>query len=271
MIRYRACLAGTLLLFAAGVEADEPVAVQPAQFVQPPPASGAAPFPGPVTIPAPMPVPGAPAYAGPAPYLGPLPVPGQGPFPLPRPPGPPLIRDYSWIYIDAAPPRKLQVHDIITVIVDEKSEVTSNNSYVRQKQGQFKAELRNFIRIDSSGNLNNAAQNQPSVEGNLQSRLNSRGQVNSREGVRYRIAATVVDVLPNGTIILEARKTIRTNTDVWEYSLTGRMRAQDVQANNTVLSENIADMNIVKSEKGRLRDSTKRGWMIWMYDLLGPF
>jgi flagellar L-ring protein precursor FlgH len=243
MLRFSQKLfAGTLILIASQAGGAEPDPAQEVQFVRP--------------LPPPLPEsPGMP----------------PGPQLLPRPPGPPLMRDYSWTYIDAPQPRRLQVHDIITVIVDEKSEVTSDNRYVRQRQGQFKAELRNFIRIDSAGNLNNAAENQPSVEGNLQSRLNSRGQVQSREGLRYRIAATVVDVLPNGTIILEARKTIRTNKDVWEYNLTGRMRAQDVLANNTVLSENIADMQIVKNETGRLRDSTKRGWLIYLYDALGPF
>jgi flagellar L-ring protein precursor FlgH len=183
---------------------------------------------------------------------------------------PPLMRDYSWIHIDNPEPRQVKVHDIITVIVDEKAESTSDNQYNRQKNGLLKAQLQNFVRIDSSGNLNIAAENSPTIQGRLQSNLQSRGQVSSREGVRYRIAATVVDVLPNGTIILEARKTIRTNKDVWEYRLTGRLRTQDVLANNTVLSENIAEMEIVKSEKGRLRDSTRRGIFLYMYDLFSP-
>jgi flagellar L-ring protein precursor FlgH len=183
---------------------------------------------------------------------------------------PPLMRDYSWIHIDNPEPRQVKVHDIITVIVDEKAESTSDNQFNRQKNGLLKAQLQNFVRIDSSGNLNIAAENSPTIQGRLQSNLQSRGQVSSREGVRYRIAATVVDVLPNGTIILEARKTIRTNKDIWEYRLTGRLRTQDVLANNTVLSENIAEMEIVKSEKGRLRDSTRRGIFLYLYDLFMP-
>src|SRR5262245_51490647 len=56
------------------------------------------------------------------------------PQPLPLPPGPipPRAlrrRDLSWIYIDRPRPRKVGVHDIITVIVDEKSEVTQNSRF----------------------------------------------------------------------------------------------------------------------------------------------
>ena len=89
--------------------------------------------------------------------------------------------------------------------------------------------------------------------------------------MKYRIAATVVDILPNGTLILEAHKSIRSNTEVWEYSLTGRIRSQDVSGNNTVNSENIADLYIAKREQGKIQDSTKRGFITRFYDFFLPF
>jgi flagellar L-ring protein precursor FlgH len=191
--------------------------------------------------------------------------------PRPVPPAVPLASDYSLTALPPVEPREVKVHDIVTVIVNEKAEVTEDSRYNRQKQGQFKAELKEFIRLDDDFNLANAAGNSPTAEGRLQSQLNSRGQLQSSEGVRYRIAATVVDVLPNGTVVLEARKTIRTNWDVWEYSLTGSARSADISANNTILSENIADMDIVKTERGRVRDATRRGWLVTLYDWLSPF
>lgn len=182
------------------------------------------------------------------------------------------VRDYSWIYIDPAPePRKLKVHDLIVIVVDEKSEVTENSLYNRQKMGQLKMELKEFIRLDNDGNLANAAENSPTVDTNLQQMLNARGVLQNREGMKFRIAATVSDVMPNGNVVLEARKSVRSNWDVWTYSLTGIARPEDVLANNTIMSENVAQMNIVKSEKGRIRDSTRRGWVLTTYDFLSPF
>lgn len=182
------------------------------------------------------------------------------------------IRDYSWIYIDPAPePRQLKVHDIIVIVVDEKSEVTENSLYNRQKMGQLKLELKEFIRIDDAGNLANAAENSPTVDTNLQQMMNSRGVLQNREGMKFRIAAVVSDILPNGNIVLEARKSVRSNWDVWTYSLTGIARPEDVLANNTILSENIYNLDIDKTEKGRIRDSTRRGWVSTVYDYLSPF
>ena len=182
------------------------------------------------------------------------------------------VRDYSWIYIDPAPePRKLKVHDLVVIVVDEKSEVTENSQYNRQKMGQLKMELNEFIRIDNEGNLANAAENSPTIDTNLQQMLNARGTLQNREGMKFRIAATVSDILPNGNIVLEARKSVRSNWDIWTYSLTGIARPEDVLANNTILSENIYNLDIDKSEKGRIRDSTRRGWVLMVYDFLSPF
>jgi flagellar L-ring protein precursor FlgH len=181
------------------------------------------------------------------------------------------MRDCSWILIDAPPPRRVKVHDIVTVIIDEKSEVTQNSRFDRQRNIVFRAQLREFLRIGTSGNLRPAALDQPSIDTQLRSQMNSYGTAKTNEGLKYRIGATVVDVLPNGTLVLEARKTIRTDAEVWEYSLTGRCRTEDINANNTLVSENVADLNISKILHGKVRDSAERGWLTALYDLLLPF
>ena len=183
----------------------------------------------------------------------------------------PRMRDYSWIYIELPPPRLVKVHDIITVLVNENSEVTQDSRFERQRNAQLRAQIKQFIRLDDELRLKPAAKDSPTIDAQLRSQLQANGLAKTREGMRYRIAATVVDVLPNGTLILEARKTIRTNEELWEYSLTGRIRSEDILANNTVLSENIANLDIVKRERGKVYDSSKRGWFLILYDKLLPF
>lgn len=203
------------------------------------------------------------AQFGPAPF-------GAAPFGPGLPPDL-RIRDMSWIYLDVPKPRKILVHDIVTVIVSENSESTQNSRFNRQRNAQLQMQLRQFVRIDDKGNLNTAAPASPQINGQLRSQLQSFGTAIDQEGLKYRIAATVVDVLPNGTLILEARKSITNNRDLWEYSLTGRIRSEDVLANNTVLSENVADMVIAKRDYGKVRDSTKRGILMTLYDWFLPF
>ena len=181
------------------------------------------------------------------------------------------IRDYSWIYIEPPVPPEIKLHDIVTIIVDEKSEVIMNSKFNRQRRSNLKAELKEFVRLGNTGNLANAAANAPTIDAQLQGTLNSTGQLTDQEGIKYRIAATVVDVLPNGVLQLEAKKKIQTQDDVSEYTLTGELRASDVAPDNTASSENIASLNIVKNQTGRVYDSTKRNWGYRLYDLLSPF
>ena len=194
--------------------------------------------------------------------LGPVVVPG----------GPALrTRDVSWIYIDAVEPREIKLHDIVTITVDEKSEVIMNSRYNRQKNAKLKAELKEFLRLGEGLNLERAALNGPKIDTQLQGNLNATGQVTDQEGIKYRIAATVADVLPNGIVRLEARKVIQTQDDVSEYTLTGELRAVDIGPDNMASSENVANLRIEKRQRGRVYDSVKRNWGYRLYDMLFPF
>lgn len=188
-----------------------------------------------------------------------------------RPPPPMRIRDASWHYIDPTPPRQIKLHDIITVVVDEKSETVLGSTFNRQRNNTLKAELKEFIRIGKTGNLENAADNQPSIDANLMGQMRNTGQVVEQEGIRYRIAATVVNVLPNGNVVIEARKRIRSDRDSWEFTLTGVIDSLSIRRDNTALSENIANLQITKDRSGKVFDSTKRHWGIRIYDVIWPF
>ncbi len=188
-------------------------------------------------------------------------------------PPPPSIRDYSFIYIDAPPPPELiKVHDIITIEVDEKAEVIVNSRFNRQRNGSLNAQLKEFLRLRSDGpEIENSASTQPSIEGSLQNRLQTIGQLTDLEGITYKIAATVVDVLPNGTIVLEARKSIRTNQDLFEYRLTGRIDKGKIKPDRTARTEDIAELDIQRLQRGKVFDSTKTGWGTRILDVIFPF
>jgi flagellar L-ring protein FlgH len=199
-----------------------------------------------------------------------------GPAPmLAAPPTPillaPTLRDYSWIYLDQpAPPSKIMVHDIITIEVDEKAEVIVNSRFNRQRNGTYKVQLKDFIRF-GDGKLLDAAASTPGIEGLLQNRLQTIGQGTDSEGITYKIAATVVDVLPNGTIILEARKSIRTNQDFFEYRLTGRVDQSKIKPDRSARTEDLAELKIERIQRGKVFDSTKANWGTRILDIITPF
>ena len=289
MRAFATALTAGVLLGTAGTAAAQggrpPFPPKPDYGYEPAPVPPPALLPDPRFAPQPFAAPGgsfgvlppAGPYGGP---YGPLP-PGYPPggFPPPVPPEgafyafekPHPLQEYAWLYNEVPRPREIKVHDLVTVIVKEQSETTVDNRFNRNRTATLKAELKEFLRLDDDGNLTNAALNSPKIDANLQGRLQSQGTMVEREGMIYRIAATVVDVLPNGNVVLEARKSLRTNRDVWEYSLTGTLRSQDVYRDNTCLSENIANLRIEKKLRGKVNDSTRIPWGTRLYDWFFPF
>jgi flagellar L-ring protein precursor FlgH len=299
----KSILAFTLAAVAVVLGAWTAASAQPAQFPPRPPAyqfdpslnpppepappyghSVPQPFPGGMTDPYSVPPPRPwqpPNLQNPsAPQLLPVPptqLPAQPAVP-PLPGGdysaferPLLMPNHSWIFIEAAAPREIHVHDIVTIIVKEISESAVDARFNRQRRGTLLAELGEFVRIGETGNLVSAAENEPTIDGNLNARLDATGRVTERELMVYRIAATVVDVLPNGNLVLEARKQIASNGDLWEHTLTGTIRSVDINRDNTCLSENIADLRIGKRLSGRVHDSTRRAWGVRLLDKIFPF
>ncbi|WP_166830365.1 flagellar basal body L-ring protein FlgH [Thalassoroseus pseudoceratinae] len=197
--------------------------------------------------------------------------------PIPPPSGyigferPLLMQHHSLCFIPQTPPQEIHVHDIVTIIVKEISEVSVDSRFNRSRRGSLLAEIGEFMRISEDGNLTNAAENSPAIDTTLNARLDATGRVLESEEIIYRIAATVVDVLPNGNLVLEARKTIESNDDAWEYTLTGTVRSVDINRDNTALSENIANLKITKNLAGRVKDSTRRAWGVRLLDFIFPF
>jgi flagellar L-ring protein precursor FlgH len=111
----------------------------------------------------------------------------------------------------------------------------------------------------------------PHIRGEVDNKMRSEANLETRDSIKFRMACSVVDIRPNGNLILEGRRTIRNNEEVWEYSITGEIRAKDVLPNNSILSENVADFRLLKRELGHVRDGYRRGWALKWLDYVQPF
>ena len=83
-------------------------------------------------------------------------------------------------------------------------------------------------------------------------------QSNSLTG---RISVTVVNVLPNGNLMVRGEKLLTLNQGSERIQLSGVIRAADVAPDNTVLSTQVADAQISYAGEGALADANQSGWM----------
>ena len=218
-------------------------------------------------VPSPAGVQTAPSAALPAPQTVAAPA-------VVRPGGPRRVRSMqqlSFTHIPVPEPRVVQVHDIVTILVDEKSEVLIQSRFDRRRTATLEAGINEFLRLDAFGRLVPSATASPGADLEAGVRLQANGGSTDAEGIRYRIAADVVDVLPNGNVVLEARKQIRSKRDTWEYTLTGTIAAEKIRADMTAVSEDIANLRISKDQTGKVSNSTRPGWGLRMFDRFWPW
>jgi flagellar L-ring protein FlgH len=187
--------------------------------------------------------------------------------------GQPLtLASTSWLYQKAEPPKEIKLHDIITVVVSEKDALVSKGNVQRRRTAQYQAELQDWIKFKGLNiQASNPSSGQPDINGTLNVQNQAQMELDTNNALSFSIAATVEDIRPNGTLVIEAHLMVHNNEELWEQSLTGIIRREDVLPNNTVLSQNIAELSIYKRELGHVRDGYKRGWFAYWFDRFGPF
>ena len=182
------------------------------------------------------------------------------------------LREHSWTY--QAPPemKTIQLNDLVTIIVSEQSVVTSEGEVDRKKKAHGDLILKDWILLKGLfAYPDPQALGDPHIRGEVDNKMRSQGTIETRDSMKFRITVRIADIRPNGNLILEGHREIRNNSEVWDYSLTGEIRPEDVLPNNTVLSETVADLAIHKRETGHVRDAYRRGWLLRWLDKYQPF
>ena len=78
-------------------------------------------------------------------------------------------------------------------------------------------------------------------------------------------------MLPNRKLIIEGRRETSFSGEKQEAILRGTVRTEDVMANNTVFSYDVADATIKYLSRGTISDNTRKGWFSRVWEKLTPF
>ena len=183
-----------------------------------------------------------------------------------------LTLEDSFTFVPVPEPPTIGLNDLVTVVVKDAFTYTNEGEMVQRKLANLEATLKDWIELDGL-NVKAAPQEQgdPKMSGQLNSQYRATSEMETVGGMQFRITARVVDIRPNGNLVLEARKEVTDNEEVWEQRLTGEVRPEDIAPDNTVFSEKLADIRISKSESGAVRDGYKRGWFKKLYERFSPF
>lgn len=169
--------------------------------------------------------------------------------------------------------RAAQVGDIVTVLVSIRDEAQLANSSTRSRDNSESLGLPAMLGLEASISriLPNSVSASNLVSGNSASGSTGTGQIQRNETVTLRVAATVTQVLPNGNLVVGGRQEVRVNSELRDLGITGVIRPQDIQSDNTVRHDRMAEARIAYVGRGMLSDVQQPRYGQQLLDIILPF
>jgi flagellar L-ring protein FlgH len=166
--------------------------------------------------------------------------------------------------VEAPQPKTYAVHDKVTIIIAESSSQTSQQKLDAKKDASLKAAVNKFpdLAMFLEGNLTNLGTGViASADVSGSRNFKGDGKFERTDKFQDKIQATVIDVKPNGVLVLEARKTVGQDREIRTLVLSGECRREDVTDNNSVLSSQLAELTILAHTEGDIKDTASKGFL----------
>jgi flagellar L-ring protein FlgH len=163
------------------------------------------------------------------------------------------------------------VGDILTIIIQENNGATRQNNTTTSKKASVNAAIASLLYAPTASGLLTKKGTLPALNYTTDTEFNGGGQINNLETITAQMAVRVVDVLPNGNMVIEGRLHTAFSGEKQDAVVRGVVRYDDIAANNTLYSYNIADATIQFISKGTITDNQNKGWATRIWDKVSPF
>ena len=189
---------------------------------------------------------------------------------------PHALRAVSMFSIAPEKPRAFHKHDLVQIVVFETSTAKSTQELSTDKSYSIDGgvdawphmQLKDLLQLQAyAGRTDNL----PRVAVSMDKGFDGDGEYERKDDMSARLTAEVIEILPNGNLVVEARTSIKTDQEEAVMKVTGICRPTDVTPANTILSNQLHDLKIEKMHKGELKKSAQKGVIAQVLDALFAF
>ncbi len=178
----------------------------------------------------------------------------------------------SFTYQAPAEPKTWKINDFVTVLVEEKARMIREGQIDQRKKAEGAMALSDWIALDGFAVVPDPqTEGDPKISGILDNKYRAQANLQNRDTFETSIQCVIVDIRPNGTMVLEGHAAAKFDEEEWELSISGIVRPEDILPNNTVKSEKIVEKRIQRLSAGHGRDGIRRGWLQKVFDKFQPF
>lgn len=182
-----------------------------------------------------------------------------------------LWRNTASLYEDR---KARRVNDLLTVVINEQSAASKKATTNSSRTATQDDSIGDMLGIPTTASLEIARKYMhftPSVKGSAKSNFSGKGDTTREGKLTATITAKVVEVLPNGNLIIESRKEILANNEKEILVFRGIVNPDNISSNNTIQSQYVADAQIYLVGDGVLSDKQSQGWFTRLIDSVWPF
>ncbi len=151
--------------------------------------------------------------------------------------------------------RARHVGDVLTIVINEKTQAGKQASSNGSKDGSIDSSVGAFAGL-SLGKLQRLGINAESS-----TQYADKSAINSSNNFTGNVTVTVIEVLPNGNMVVAGEKQIALDKGTEYIRLSGVVQPDTVQAGNTVSSAKVADARIEYRTSAKLDSAEVMGWL----------
>jgi flagellar L-ring protein precursor FlgH len=149
--------------------------------------------------------------------------------------------------------KAVRLHDVVSIVVTESLAASTDGQVKNSRASTANSALTGlFGALKSSNALQNL------LGASASSALTAQGASTTNSSLATTFGAEVVDVLPNGLLVVQATRQLTFSQQTQLIKLRGLVRPEDVSAQNEVLSTAMTDLELEVTGKGIVNDSTYR-------------
>ncbi len=162
--------------------------------------------------------------------------------------------------------------DIITILIVETASASKAAKTGTSRSTAISAGIPNFMGLETAGVITkNLGDLSKLLNASTASTYAGSGSTSRQESLNATISAKVVDVLPNGNLMIEGRRNVKVNNEDQIIIIEGTVRPSDIGPDNVVNSGFLADARITYTGKGIISDRQEPGWLMNIIDKVWPF
>jgi flagellar L-ring protein precursor FlgH len=167
------------------------------------------------------------------------------------------------------------IGDILTVMIDIRDKAELDSSSDRSRTSNEGAQLNNLLGLETMLDriplIPAEVDNANLINAGGTSSFSGKGATDREEKITMKMAATIMQILPNGNMVINGNQEVRVNYEKRILNIKGIIRPEDISVDNSISYEKIAEARITYGGKGHITDYQQPRYGQQIMDVILPF